>query len=169
MAYRLGISLLDLLLGCPSLAASPGFVRAAPVEVNARGQRPTMQHGRRIHRAEVSRILHLALIEIPPPSVNRVMGRLSYGRATIYRHFPELCRQIAQHYAEYRAKRAIARKAQAAEEVKQIAHELQAKGIRLTRQHIRPFLTSSDYLNLEEGRRALREARRQMGLQTSSR
>lgn len=169
MAYRLGISLLDLLLGCPTFAASPGFVRAAPVEVNARGQRPTMQHGRRIHRAEVSRILHVALNEIPPPSVNRVMGRLSYGRATIYRHFPELCRQIAQHYAEYRAKRAIARKALAAEEVKRVAYDLHAKGIRLTRQHIRPLLTSSDYLNLEEGRTALREARRQIGLPTSSR
>ena len=168
MAYRLGISLLDLLLGCPTPATSRGFVRAAPVELNARSQRPTMQHGRRIHRAEVSRILHIALKETPPPSVDQVVRRLRHSSASIYRHFPELCRQIAQHYAEYRGKRAIARKAQAAEEVRRVAIELHAKGIRLTRQHMRPLLTSSAYLNLEEGRTALREVRRQLALQTSS-
>ena len=84
--------------------------------------------------------------------------------ATIYRHFPDLCRQIARHYAEYRAKCALARKAYAAEEVKRVAIELHAKGIRLTRQHIRPLLPSSDYLNLKEGRTALREVRRMLTL-----
>jgi hypothetical protein len=161
MAYRLGISLPDLLLGCSTLV-SPKFIRAAPVEVNPRTQRPTMQHGRRIHRSEVSRILNTALNEIPPPSVNRVMERLIYSEVTIYRHFPELRRQIAQRYAEYRAKRAIARKAQAAEEVKRVAYELHAKGLSLTYRHIRPLLTSSAYLNLEEAQTALREVRRQL-------
>jgi len=168
MAYRLGTSLLDLLLGCPTFDASRGFVRAAPVELNARSQRPTMQHGRRIRSAEVSRILQTALNETPPPSVNQMMRRFSYGRATIYRHFPELCHEIARHYARYRARRAIARKAQAAEEVRRVASELHAKGIRLTRQHIRPLLTSSDYINLEEGRTALREVRQQLALKTRS-
>ncbi len=168
MAYRLGISLLDLLLGCPNLAASQGFVRDAPVEVNVRSPRRRIAHGQRIHRAEVSRILHAALSEIPPPSVDQVMRGLTHSRATIYRHFPEVCRQIARHYAEYRAKRAIARKAQAAEEVRRVACELQAKGISLTRHHIRPLLSSSDYLNLEEGRTALREVRRELALHASS-
>ncbi len=97
------------------------------------------------------------------------MRRLNHGRATVYRHFPELCRQIARHYAEYRAKRAIERKALAAEEVRRVACELRAKGISLTRQHIRPLLTSSDYINLEEGRSALREVRQQIALQSTSR
>jgi hypothetical protein len=92
------------------------------------------------------------------------MRRLRHGRATIYRHFPDLCRQIARHYAEYRAKCALARKAYAAEEVKRVAIELHAKGISLTRQYIRPLLPSSDYLNLEEGRKALREVRRLLAL-----
>ena len=167
MAYRLGISLLDLLLGCPTSATSRGFVRAVPVEENARGQRPPMAHGRRVNRAEVSRILYIALGETPPPSVDQVMRRLSHTGPTICRHFPELCRQIARHYAEYRAKRAIARRAQAAEEVRRVAYELHAKGIRLTRRYIRPLLTSSDYLNLEEGRTALQEVCRQLALQAS--
>ena len=49
------------------------------------------------------------------------MRRLTHGKATIYRHFPELSRRIARHYASYRAKRAIGRKAQAAEEVRRVA------------------------------------------------
>ena len=169
MAYRLEISLLDLLLGCPTFATSRGFVRAVPVEANAGSQRPTTAYGRRVDRAEVSRTLHMALGETPPPSVEQVMRRLSHAGPTIYRHFPELCRQIARHYAEYRVKRAIARRVQAAEEVRRVAYELHAKGTGLTRRHIRPLLTSSDYLNLEEGRTALREVRRQLALQASSR
>jgi len=45
-----------------------------------------------------------------------------------------------------------------------VATELHVKGIKLTRQYIRPLLSSSDYLNLEEGRTALREVRRTLGL-----
>ena len=168
MAYRLGISLLDLLLEGPTCVTSRGFVRAVPVEVNVRSQQSTMAFGRRIRRAEVSRLLHIALKETPPPSMEQVMRRLSHSAATIYRHFPELCRQIARHYAEYRVRRAIARKVQAGEEVRRVACELQAKGMSLTRRNLRPLLTSTDYLNLEEGRAALREVRRQMAPQTQS-
>jgi hypothetical protein len=127
-----------------------------------------MAFGRRIRRAEVSRLLHIALKETPPPSVEQVMRRLSHSPPTIYRHFPELCRQIARHYAEYRVRRAIARKVQAGEEVRRVACELQAKGMSLTRRNLRPLLTSTDYLNLEEGRAALREVRRQMAPKTQS-
>ena len=202
MAYRLGISLGDLLLGSPTLASSRGFVRDAPVGVNVRSQRRRTRHGWRINRAEVSRVLHTALSETPPPSeavtffdlraflgllkplfsvpvcgqiqkshnlsVEQVIRRLRHGSATIYRHFPDLCRQIARHYAEYRAKRAIERKGKAVEEVRRVAWELHAKDIKLTRRHIRPLLTSSAYFNLEEGRTALREVRQQIALRTSS-
>ena len=44
----------------------------------------------------------------------------------------------------------MARKQKAAEEVRRIAWELHVKGIRLTRQHLRPLLTSSDYLNIDD-------------------
>ncbi|MGA2987707.1 MAG: hypothetical protein ABSG32_28290, partial [Terriglobia bacterium] len=168
MSYRLGTSLRDLLLGCPTPLASAGFVRHAPVEVNVRSQTRRRAHGRRIRRVEVSRILHAALRESPPPSMDQVIKRFSYSGPTIYRHFPELCRQIARHYAEYRVRRAIARKVQAGEEVRRVACELQAKGISLTRRNLRPLLTSTDYLNLEEGRTALREVRRQRAHQTRS-
>jgi hypothetical protein len=168
LAYGLGISLLDLLLECPTLPASQGFIRGVPVETNMRSQQRRMAHGHRIRRVEVARILQRALSETPPPSTYQVMRRLNYSGTTVYRHFPELCRQIARHYAEYRVRRAIARKLQAGEEVKRVACELQAKGISLTRRNLRPLLTSTDYLNLQEGRAALREVRQQIPPRTRS-
>jgi len=62
----------------------------------------------------------------------------------------------------------MARKQKAAEEVRRIALGTAAKGIRLTRQHLRPLLTSSDYLNMEEGRSALQEVRRQITARVST-
>jgi hypothetical protein len=50
--------------------------------------------------------------------------------------------------------------------VKEAAYERHNLGIKITRKHLRPLLTSSDYLNLEEGRAALRQAK--VELQTIS-
>jgi hypothetical protein len=112
----------------------------------------------------VSRILHAALTESPPPSVSAVLKRLGDAANTVRYHFPDLCRAIAQQYAEHRARCAMVRKAHAAEEVRRVAYQLHANGLRLTRQNVRTLLTSSDYLNLPEGRTALREVRSQLGL-----
>jgi len=117
-----------------------------------------------MNRAKVSRIRHKALNETPLPSVYQVLRRLTDITPTVYRHFPELCRQIARHYADYQVTRAAARKVQAGEEVRRVASALQAKGINLTRRNLRPLLTSTGYLDLEEGRAALREVRRLMAL-----
>lgn len=164
MVYRLGTSLLDFLLGAPAAISSGGFVRSAPVESHMPARRSTAHYGRRLNRPVVSQILHAALAESPPPSVSGVMRRLGYAKRTVYRHFPELCHAIAKQYAEHRARRALTRKVHAAEEVRRVAYWLHAHGISLTRQNLRPLLTSSDYLNLAEGRAALREVRSQLGL-----
>ncbi len=164
MAYRLETSLSDFLLGCPRSIPSRGFLRSAPVETDSNAQRRTAQPRPRINRLEVSRLLHAALAENPSPSLTQVIQRITHTEVTVRRHFPEVCFEIAKHYAEYRARRAVARKTQAAEEVRRLAHELHAKGIALTRQNMRPLLTSSDYLNLDEGRAALRQVRRDLGL-----
>jgi hypothetical protein len=163
MAFRLGAPLLDFLLGSPACVSSRGFLRSAPVEPHCR-PRTTIQHGRRTNQPEVFRILQSALNEDPAPSVRQVMKRISHSEVTVRHHFPELCRSIAKNYAAYRVKRAVARKARAAEEVKWLAYALHSQGVKLTRSHMRPFLTSSDYLNLEEGRAALRQVREDLGL-----
>jgi NAD(P)-dependent dehydrogenase (short-subunit alcohol dehydrogenase family) len=80
----------------------------------------------------------------------------------IYRYFPELCRAIARRFADYRKVQAVVRRGRARAEVKEAAYQLQARGIRITRKHLRPLLTSSDYTNLEEGREALRQVREEL-------
>jgi hypothetical protein len=164
IAYRLGTFLPDFLSGCPASVPIEGFVRSAPVAPSSNAHRPAARCRTRINSSETSRILHTALTESPPPSVTEVMKRLRHSEVTVRRHFPQLCSEIAKHYAEYRVKRAITRKTQAADEVRRIAYELHANGIALRRRNMRPLLTSSDYLNLEEGRAALRQVRRELGL-----
>ncbi len=164
MAFRVGASLMDFLLGSPACVSSQGFLRSAMVEPDRSPRRTSLQHGRRMNDPQVFRTLQSALNENPPPSVRQVMKRISPSEVTVRRQFPDLSRDIAKLYAEYRVKRAIERKAQAGEEVKRIAYELHANGIDLARRHMRPLLTSSDYLNLEEGRAALREVRQELGL-----
>ncbi len=164
IAYRLGTFLPDFLSGCPASVPIQGFVRSAPVAPNNNALRLAVRRRTRINSSDVSRILHTALTEIPPPSLTKVMKRLSHTEVTVRRHFPRLCSEIAKHYAEYRVKCAITRKIQAAEEVRRVAYELHANGIALRRRNMRPLLTSSEYLNLEEGRAALRQVRRELGL-----
>lgn len=164
MAFRVGAPLVDFLRGSPACVSGRGFLRSAPVEPDRGPPRTTIQYGRRMNRPEVFRTLQSTLNEDPPPSTTQVVKRLGHSKATVLRHFPELCREIAKNYAEYRVKRAVERKAQAAEEVKRVAHALHSQGVRLTRCHLRPLLTSSNYLNLEEGRAALREVRQELGL-----
>jgi transcriptional regulator with XRE-family HTH domain len=164
MAYGLRTSLLDFLLGSPASMAAGGFVRSAPVALPPHAHRRTARDGRQRNGPEVARILHAALTESPPPSVSAVLKRLGDAAGTVRYHFPGLCRAMAHQYAEHRARRAMARKAHAAEEVRRVASQLHANGLRLTRQNIRSLLTSSDYLNLPEGRAALREVRSQLGL-----
>jgi transcriptional regulator with XRE-family HTH domain len=164
MAFRLGAPLVDFLLGSPACVSLGGFLRSAPVEPDLGPRRTTIRRGRQMTNPEIFRILQSALNENPPPSVTQVMKRISRSEVTVRRHFPELCPEIAKNYAAYRVKRAAERKAQAAEEVKRLASALHSQGVRLTRSHMRPLLTSSDYLNLEEGRAALREVRQDLGL-----
>lgn len=164
MAYRRGISLLDLLCESPTSGGSRALVYPAMVKSEGPTRRLRIRNSWRIDTAEMSRSLRAALSELPPPSVHQVLMRLQSNEVTIRRHFPELCFELARNYAEHRVKRAVVRKTQAAEEVRRVAHQLHERGIKLTRRNIRPLLSSSDYLNLEEGRAALREVRRQFNL-----
>src|SRR5439155_21763436 len=95
MAYGLGTSLLDFLLGSPAATAAGSVVRAAPVALPPPAHRRTAQDRRRHNGPAVSRILHAALTESPPPSVSAVLKRLGEAAGTVRYHFPDLCRAIA--------------------------------------------------------------------------
>jgi predicted TIM-barrel fold metal-dependent hydrolase len=168
MAYCRGLSLLNLLCESPTVVASRDVLRPELVKPNGPVKRAINRLSWRIDTAEVSKVLRAALKEDPPPSATQVMKRLTCGEVVVRCHFSEICSELAQRYAQYRVVRAIARKMHAAEEVRRVAHELHAKGIKLTRQHIRPHLSSSDYLNLKEGRAALDKVRSQLACKVSN-
>jgi hypothetical protein len=96
--------------------------------------------------------------------MQQVIKRLNHSAYTIYRHFPVLCRTISERFADYRSIRSAVRRGIARAEVRVLAYELHARGIKITRNNMRPLLTSSDYWNLPEGRAALQEVKRELGL-----
>ena len=113
---------------------------------------------------EVERALQVALKENPPPSMRQVIKRLNHSAHTVYQHFPALCRAVAERFADYRRIRAAVRRELARAEIRALAYELHARGIKITRDNMRPLLTSSDYWNMREGRAALQEVKRELGL-----
>jgi hypothetical protein len=163
LTFRLGISLLDLIRGATD-SVPQKFIHLFPPQLSKKqfASRRLRKPQRRMNSAEVLHILQAALNENPPPSVRQVINRTNHGRTIIYRYFPIECRTIAQHFADYRKIRAIARRDRARAEIRQVAYQLHAEGIKITRQHLRPLLTSSDYTNLEEGRAALRQIREEL-------
>ena len=90
--------------------------------------------------------------------------RCAASAQALRRHFPQLCQALTARFADYRKSRAAVRKEVARAEVKAVAYELYARGLKITRSRLRPLLTSSDYLNMPEGCAALREVRGALGL-----
>lgn len=168
IAFRRGVSLADLVCESPSSSASRAFIRSPLVETDGPVRRPKKRVGWRVNTAEIFEVLDAALIEEPPPSLTCVIRRQMCSEVTVRRHFPELCFKLARRYSEHRVKQAIQRKKRAAQEVRRVACELQAKGIKLTRQHLRPLLSSSDYLNLEEAKAVLDELRGQVTVKANT-
>src|SRR5437667_61480 len=98
---------------------------------------------RRMETVTVLQTLQAALNEGPPPSVRQVIQRTNHDKPMIYRYFPELCRAIARRFADYRKVQAVVRRDRARVEVIKAAYQLHARGVRITRKHLRPLLTSS--------------------------
>ena len=89
------VSLLDFLLGSPAAMAAGGVVRAAPVALPPPAPRRTAQGRRQRNGPDVSRILHAALTESPPPSVSAVLKRLGDAASTVRYHFPALSQKAS--------------------------------------------------------------------------
>lgn len=164
MCRSLGASLLDFLSGACVVSDQKVMDRFLRRSDGTHQRQSYPRRGRRIKAVEVERVLQIALKENPPPSMRQVIKRLSHSTPTIYRHFPVLCRAISERYADYRSIRSAVRRELARAEVRVLAYELHARGIKITRNNMRPLLTSSDYWNLPEGRAALQEAKRELGL-----
>jgi transcriptional regulator with XRE-family HTH domain len=163
MCHSLGTSLLDFLSGACVLSDRKVMDRLLRRNDGAH-QRLYPRRGQRIKAVEIERALQIALKENPPPSMRQVIKRLNHSAYTIYRHFPALCRAISERFADYRRIRSAVRRELARAEVSVLVFELYARGIKITRNNMRPLLTSSDYWNMREGRAALQAAKRELGL-----
>jgi hypothetical protein len=166
MCYSLGASLPDFLSGACVVSRQKVMDRISHRNGNRDQQESYRSRGQRIMSVEMEQALRAALRENPPPSMREIIKRLNHSSNTIHRHFPALCQAIVERFADYRKIRVAVRKEVARAEVKALAYELHARGIKITRDNLRPLLTSSDYWNLPEGRAALEEVRRELGLCT---
>jgi len=163
MSHRLGISLQDFLSGAHT-ASGQVSMEWSSYYAEGRHQRTSHpQRGWRIQTVEVEQVLQAALLEQPPRSLRQVTQRCAASAQALRRHFPQLCRALTARFADYRKIRAAVRKEVARAEVKAVAYELYARGLKITRGRLRPLLTSSDYINMPEGRAALREVRWALG------
>ncbi|MBD2772626.1 TniQ family protein [Iningainema tapete] len=95
VCYRLSIPLIDILTG-----------NVKVLEPQALKELPLCQQQRKTNRPftlnTVQQLLENALIEEPPKSVMEVAAAISYHKTELYRHFPDLCRQITTRYKLYR-------------------------------------------------------------------
>jgi len=164
MCYSLGTSLLDFLSGLYAISGQKNMDCFSHRNDTRNQHKSYRSRGQRIKSVEVEQALQAALKENPPPSIKEVIKRLNHSSNTIHRHFPALWQAIVERFADYRKIRAAVRKEVARAEMKVLAYELHARGVKITRDNLRPLLTSSAYWNLPEGRAALEEVRRELGV-----
>ncbi len=95
VCYRLSISLLDFLTG--NVTISPQFVLK---------ELPLCQQYSKTNRPfdliQIKQLLETALSEFPPKSLRQVALAIKYDRTDLYRHLPNLCRQINLRYKLYK-------------------------------------------------------------------
>jgi len=162
LSFRLGRSLLDLIEGVPNSVALK-FVRPFPSQLSKKqftSKKPRRPSGRRLTPADVSHIrqtLQTAMSEDPPPSGRQVIKRMDHCQTTVYHYFPEECHAITRRFADYRRIQSVARRDRARAEIREAVYQLHAKGTKITHEHLRPLLTSSYYIKLEEGRATIRQ------------
>jgi hypothetical protein len=110
--------------------------------------------------------LQSLLLEEPAISVREAARRLGHGVRSIYRCFPDLCKEISQRYTHIRHVRASENQKRLREEVRQAVFQLSSMGQQPTSRSVEDYLNKPAYMCRREVRAALREALRL--LETSS-
>jgi hypothetical protein len=94
VCYRLSISLIDIYLGKVTID-DPIVFKDLP---NSQQQRKT---NRTFNPTKVREFLEIQKDSEPPLSLREVAARIGYDPSDLYRHFPDLCRQISARYKLY--------------------------------------------------------------------
>jgi transcriptional regulator with XRE-family HTH domain len=99
LCYQLDTSLLDFVTGKVIGKCSVTVTVSPPEEKNI--QRPPRPH-RPLDKEEATQFLQYALKEMPPSSLQDVAARLDRDANTLRYWFADLCKAIAERYAEYK-------------------------------------------------------------------
>jgi isoleucyl-tRNA synthetase len=97
--------------------------------------------------------------------VKAVALRLGYDTRLLYRHFSELCKNIAAKYRSYQKKEQTERIDQFCLEVQRITFKLYRDGVYLSEAQVAKQIVKPGYLRYKKVRAALREVRRELGLE----
>lgn len=100
--------------------------------------------------------------EDPPPSLKEVGQRLGYQPTTLYKINGPACHAVASRHTMYRRELREKRLQGYASEIRQIALQLQAEQVALTRRHIARYLTQPSILRDPKVRELLQEVCREV-------
>lgn len=104
--------------------------------------------------------------EYPPPSLQQVARRIKIHHTTLHKHFPDLCREISDRYISHSQESSRQHRGQLRQEVRQVAIELDAKGVNPTNTRVALLLTKPGAMKNRYALAALREVRHQLGWET---
>ncbi|MBD2447389.1 TniQ family protein [Nostoc sp. FACHB-152] len=102
--------------------------------------------------------------EFPPPSMEEVARRLDCDRRTVYNHFKDLCNAISAKYLSYRRTNYVETVAQSCQKVREAALKLYENGEYPSEARVSELISKPGFLRYKQVRAALRETRRDLGL-----
>lgn len=102
--------------------------------------------------------------EEPPPAMRQIARRLNYNQRTLARNFPDLCRVISARYSSYRKCNQEATIELSCQEVRQTAIKLYLQGEHPTEARVSELISRPSFLRYKQVRKALQEAREELGL-----
>lgn len=159
LCQALGLSLCDMFFGTPEalhpyvkqqIFLQRSWIRPPGIEVN---------------RESLHQLLEniLASNEQPPPSLTEVARRLGHEPSFLYQFAQTLSHEISARFQSYRHQRKEARMQSYREEIRTIAHQLQAQGLPLTYARLQPHLVHPGILRDSNIREMFREIRQELG------
>jgi hypothetical protein len=135
-----------------------------PKEYRTIKKKRTRRRKKRLEEMEAE--LRMALDEEPPRPMRQVAASLHRERSELYQYCYELCRAIAARYIEYKKEGAKKRRLALKEQVRQIALELQQRGLHPTRERVIPQLHNPPVTSFVTLNNVLREIREELNLPT---
>ncbi len=121
-------------------------------------------HKKDYHLKEIEAALKAALKQEPPPSVSSISKVVGYKNpGYLYQLLPELCKEIARRYKEYKKAGGVKKIENLCQEVQKVAHELHREGKKPTEPRVAARLTHPIAMCNRKARSSLSEIRRELG------